>query len=132
ATVNRVPVGGLSDVATFSFYPGKNLGALGDGGAITTNSSEIAEKVRLLRNYGAREKYVHELAGTNSRLDEMQAAFLRAKLNYLDDWTQIRREQAERYQENLDGVKGARLLLPARENRPVWHLFPILVDNPTR
>lgn len=88
-------VGGLGDAAGFSFYPGKNLGALGDGGAVTTNDCHLANKIRLLRNYGSRVKYFNEMKGFNSRLDELQAAFLRVKLTKLDEWN-ARRDQIGR------------------------------------
>src|SRR5260221_10573443 len=94
-------VGSLGDAAAFSFYPVKNLGAFGDGGAITTNDALVAEKVRLLRNYGSRTKYQHELPGVNSRLDEMQAAFLRVKLRHLDTWNARRARLAAIYQRKL-------------------------------
>jgi dTDP-4-amino-4,6-dideoxygalactose transaminase len=116
--------GGLGDAAGCSFYPGKNLGAFGDGGAVTTNDSELAERVRLLRNYGSKVKYHHEVQGFNSRLDELQAAFLRVKLEVLDAWNQRRVAVAARYQA---AFAGASLQLPAQ--RPgaghVWHLYTI-------
>lgn len=116
--------GGLGDAAGFSFYPGKNLGAFGDGGAVTTNDDELAGRIRMLRNYGSREKYRHELAGVNSRLDELQAAFLRVKLSRLDEWNKRRRKVAAAY---LDGLAGAGLILPevAQGCEPVWHLFVV-------
>lgn len=116
--------GNLGDAAGFSFYPAKNLGALGDGGAITTDDMALAHKISLLRNYGSQNKYNHELPGYNSRLDELQAAFLRVKLKYLDKWNQQRKQIAERY---LDGLQGVGLILPQNndECEPVWHLFTI-------
>lgn len=117
-------VGGLGDAAGFSFYPGKNLGALGDGGAVTTNDPELAEKVRVLCNYGSHVKYHHEVKGLNSRLDELQAAFLLAKLNKLDAWNERRKDIAANY---LNELKGCKLLLPHVPEwaDPVWHLFVI-------
>ena len=122
-------VGGLGDAAGFSFYPGKNLGALGDGGAVVTNDSELAERVRVLRNYGSRVKYHNEIKGFNSRLDELQAALLRVKLPVLDEWNQRRRDAAARY---LDGLAGSELGLPSIPDwaEPVWHLF--VVRHPQR
>ncbi len=102
-------VGGLGDAAGFSFYPGKNLGALGDGGAVVTNDADLAERVRVLRNYGSRVKYHNEVKGFNSRLDELQAALLRVKLPVLDEWNARRRVAAARY---LDGLAGRDLTLP--------------------
>ena len=96
--------GGLGDAAGFSFYPGKNLGAYGDGGAVTTNDPEIADKVRLLRNIGQKVKYYHEVKGFNNRLDTMQAAVLRVKLPYLDEWNAERRRAAASYEALLDGL----------------------------
>jgi dTDP-4-amino-4,6-dideoxygalactose transaminase len=117
-------VGGLGDAAAFSFYPGKNLGALGDGGAIVTRDAALAEQIRMLRNYGSRTKYHHELKGMNSRLDELQAAFLREKLTLLDGWNSQRRALADRYIAALDGHH---LVLPHVPEwaEPVWHLFVV-------
>lgn len=124
ATYKGKKVGGLGDAAGFSFYPGKNLGAIGDGGAVTTNDHQLAEKIRLLRSYGSRKKYQHELAGFNSRLDELQAAFLCVKLRQLDRWNMRRQEIASRY---LAGLQNAELVLPtvAPHCEPVWHLFVV-------
>ena len=122
--------GSLADAAGFSFYPGKNLGAMGDAGAITTDDDALAERVRLLRNYGSKVKYHHELPGLNSRLDSLQAAFLRIKLRHLDEWNERRRAVAARYLERLAGA--ADLVLPAvaPATEPVWHLF--VVQHPRR
>lgn len=117
--------GCLGDAAGFSFYPGKNLGAFGDGGAITTNDDQLADTVRKLHNYGSKEKYVHELQGINSRLDELQAAFLRVKLTRLDAWNDRRRHLAQIY---LDGFAGANhLVLPSvgPDCDPIWHVFVV-------
>lgn len=117
--------GSLGDAAAFSFYPGKNLGALGDGGAVVTNDVAIAEKVRMLGNYGSKIKYQHELLGSNSRLDEMQAAFLRVKLPYLDKWNEERKKIAKVYQE---GINNPSIILPlenTKEFDQVWHVFAI-------
>ena len=117
-------VGSLGDAAGFSFYPGKNLGAIGDGGAVTTDDAELAEKVRVLGNYGSRNKYHNEVKGFNSRLDELQAAFLRVKLVKLDEWNSRRKVLAESY---LEGLKDSGLGLPHVPEwaDPVWHLFVI-------
>jgi dTDP-4-amino-4,6-dideoxygalactose transaminase len=116
-------VGNLSDAAGFSFYPTKNLGALGDGGAVTTNDAKLADKIRLLRNYGSRVKYENEIQGYNSRLDEAQAAFLRVKLTKLDEWNRRRTQVAEQYIKTL--VQNPQLSLPFVPDwaEPVWHLF---------
>ena len=118
------PTGGLGGAAAFSFYPGKNLGALGDGGAVVTSDADLARRIRQLRNYGSEIKYEHQLAGFNSRLDEMQAAVLRVKLRHLDDWNARRRSAAAYYLSNLSP---ARVALPAVPHfaDPVWHLFVI-------
>jgi dTDP-4-amino-4,6-dideoxygalactose transaminase len=122
--------GSLGDAAGFSFYPGKNLGAVGDAGAVTTNDPELADRIRMLRNYGSKVKYHHDLPGMNSRLDSVQAAALRVKLRHLDDWNERRRSVAARYLERLDGIEG--LTLPAVPDwaEPVWHLF--VVRHPDR
>lgn len=117
-------VGGLGNAAGFSFYPGKNLGAIGDGGAILTNDSDLAEKVKLIRNYGSKKRYEHDLVGLNSRLDELQAAFLRVKLRKLDQWNSRRHEIALRY---IKGLSGTPLILPLIPIglEHVWHLFVV-------
>ncbi|MSM41261.1 MAG: aminotransferase class V-fold PLP-dependent enzyme [Geobacter sp.] len=116
--------GSLGDAAGFSFYPGKNLGAFGDGGAVTTNDDQLAEQVRMLRNYGSREKYVNELPGFNSRLDELHAAQLRVKLTVLDAWNARRTELAALYGELLCGTELVLPAVPAWAD-PAWHLYVI-------
>lgn len=118
------PVGSLGDAAAWSFYPAKNLGALGDAGAVTTNDPHVADRVQALRNYGSRRKYVNEVRGVNSRLDELQAAVLRVKLPRLEEWNERRRHVAARY---LDGLRGTALKLPSAAPGfdPVWHLFVV-------
>lgn len=118
-------VGSLSAGAAFSFYPVKNLGALGDGGAVVTNDPALAARVRLLRNYGSRNKYDHEIAGVNSRLDPLQAAFLRVKLKRLDEWNDRRREAANSYLKELRGVPFLTAPYVLDSLEPVWHLFVI-------
>lgn len=125
ATYRGRRVGGLGDAAGFSFYPGKNLGALGDGGAVTTNDDELADRIRVLRNYGSRIKYHNELKGFNSRLDELQAALLRVKLTRLDAQNVRRREIAVAYLEGLKGLEGFDLPFVPEWANPVWHLFVI-------
>jgi dTDP-4-amino-4,6-dideoxygalactose transaminase len=117
-------VGSLGDAAGFSFYPGKNLGAIGDGGAVTTNDPLLADKVRMLGNYGSNVKYHNEVKGYNSRLDELQAAFLRAKLSVLDAWNVRRHLIATQYLSQLDDTA---LVLPHVPDwaEPVWHLFVV-------
>jgi dTDP-4-amino-4,6-dideoxygalactose transaminase len=116
--------GSLGHAAATSFYPSKNLGALGDGGAVLTNDDAIAEKVKQLRNYGSKVKYQHDLAGYNSRLDEIQAAFLRVKLAVLDEWNARRREIATQYSKLLAGGDIDLPLIPEYAE-PVWHLYVI-------
>ena len=124
ATYKGKKTGGLGDAAAFSFYPGKNLGAFGDGGAVTTNNHALAEKIRRLRNYGSEKKYCHEDQGRNSRLDELQAAFLRVKLRWLDKWNMKRQQIAEFYSREL---RETPLLLPstASDLKSAWHLYVI-------
>lgn len=118
-------VGGLGDAAAFSFYPGKNLGALGDGGAITTNDPDLAQRLRSLRNYGSHKKYHNEVQGFNSRLDELQSAFLRAKLRLLNQDNAHRELLANLYLERLQGCNGLVLPSMAQGSSHVWHLFVI-------
>ncbi|MEM8976752.1 MAG: DegT/DnrJ/EryC1/StrS family aminotransferase [Pseudomonadota bacterium] len=121
-------IGGHGDVVCWSFYPGKNLGALGDGGAITTNDAKIAERVALLANYGSKRKYENEELGVNSRLDPIQAAVLRVKLQSLDEWTDRRRTIATAYSAGLDKTN---LRLPYVPDwaEPVWHLYVVRSQN---
>jgi len=124
ATCDGRRAGAFGDAAGFSFYPGKNLGALGDAGAVVTDDAELADRVAALRNYGSAAKYEHRYAGVNSRLDEMQAALLRVKLAHLDAETARRREIAQRYR---DGIRHADIALPATggDGAHVWHLFVV-------
>lgn len=123
--------GSIGDAAGHSFYPGKNLGALGDGGAVTTNDPELASAVRALANYGSQKKYVFKYAGRNSRLDEIQAAVLNVKLKYLDEDNAHRKEVAHYYYENINNpLISLPDLLPDEQN--AYHLFPILVKDGKR
>jgi dTDP-3-amino-3,4,6-trideoxy-alpha-D-glucose transaminase len=117
--------GALGHAAAWSFYPTKNLGAYGDGGAVTTSDRETAERVRVLRNYGSRKKYHNEVKGTNSRLDELQAAFLRVRLRHLDRWNARRMAGATRYAERLPTDPSLRLPVVADGCKPVWHVYAI-------
>jgi dTDP-4-amino-4,6-dideoxygalactose transaminase len=126
---NQTMAGNLGDAAGFSFYPGKNLGALGDAGAVTTNDIKLAEIVRTLANYGSSQKYVNNYKGLNSRLDEIQAAVLDVKLKFIDQENKLRRELADVY---LSNIKNSKIKLP---NKPVddlehvWHLFVLRTEN---
>ncbi len=117
-------IGSHSDAVAWSFYPGKNLGALGDGGAVTTNNDKLAKKIAVLRNYGSSQKYVNDVRGFNSRLDSLQAAILRVKLRYLDQWNDRRKNIAHRY---LNEINDSELILPSvpEWSDPVWHLFVV-------
>lgn len=128
ALINGKHAGSWGDASGFSLYPGKNLGALGDAGIITTNDGELAEVLKALRNYGSHKKYENIYVGYNSRLDEIQAAMLRVKLSYLDDDTKIRKEIADYYLEN---IKNPNVQLPAVISKEghVWHLFVIQTDE---
>jgi dTDP-3-amino-3,4,6-trideoxy-alpha-D-glucose transaminase len=129
ARCHGVRVGGLGQLGCFSFYPSKNLGATGEGGAVTTNDPALAETLRALRHHGQREPNRHELVGCNARLPELTAAALRIKLRHLEPWTARRRELAARYRERLDGVDGVRLPYTAPWAEPVWHLYVVEVDD---
>lgn len=122
-------VGGLGDVATFSFYPGKNLGAYGDAGAITTNDADLAKRCRMIANHGRTAKYDHQFEGRNSRLDGLQAAILNAKLPHLDGWIDRRNEIAAVYMEALAGLQG--LIVPTlpAEGRHAFHLFVVRTES---
>lgn len=122
-------LGAHGDAVAWSFYPGKNLGAMGDGGAVTTNDAQLADRLRVLRNYGSREKYVNEVQGSNSRLDPIQAAILRVKLAHLDEWNARRSTVAKRYRQ---GLGGCALTLPYVPEwaEPAWHLY--VVQHPRR
>ncbi len=122
--------GSLGDAAGHSFYPGKNLGAFGDAGGVTTDDAALADRVRTLRNYGSKKKYYNEVMGYNSRLDEMQAALLRVKLNVLDQWNQRRAVVAQRYLREIKPVPGLVLPFVSAWVEPVWHLF--VVRHPNR
>jgi dTDP-4-amino-4,6-dideoxygalactose transaminase len=130
AVYNNRRTGNLGDASGFSFYPGKNLGALGDAGAVTTNDERLASTVRDLRNYGSHVKYENLYKGVNSRLDEIQAAILTVKLKYLDSENEMRREIAHTYQ---SGIKNNKIILPYIENRNshVWHLFVVRTEHRT-
>jgi dTDP-4-amino-4,6-dideoxygalactose transaminase len=122
--------GNLGDAAGFSFYPSKNLGAFGDAGAVVTNDDDLADKVRVLRNYGSRKKYYNEVKGHNSRLDPMQAAFLRVKLKYLDEWNKRRDKIAKQYLDGLRLVPDLGLPHVPTDVVPAWHLF--VISHPQR
>ena len=124
ARCRGVRIGAHGDAVCWSFYPGKNLGAMGDAGAVTTNDADIAERVRVLGNYGSQRKYVNQVRGVNSRLDPLQAAILRVKLGHLDEWTERRRAIARTYTEQLADTS---LVLPSVPGwaDPVWHLYVV-------
>ena len=121
-------VGNLSDASAFSFYPGKNLGCMGDGGCVTTNDEELFKKVKAIANYGSDRKYHHIYKGVNSRLDEIQAAVLDVKLKYLDEDNKKRREISKYYREN---IRNSKIILPKTydENSHVWHVFAVRTEN---
>lgn len=120
--------GTFGDIGCFSFYPTKNLGAFGDGGAIVTNNEKIADKIRMLRNYGSRRKYYNEIEGVNSRLDEMQAALLNVKLSY---YIELRSEREKIAQKYLNEIKNPKIILPKirKGAEHVWHLFVVQTEN---
>jgi dTDP-4-amino-4,6-dideoxygalactose transaminase len=125
ATYRGRKTGSLGIAAGFSFYPTKNLGALGDGGAVVTGDAGVAERLRLLRNYGSARKYEHQLAGCNSRLDELQAAILAVKLPQLDELNRQRRAIAQAYTDGLRNLPGVTLPAVTAGSEPVWHLYTI-------
>lgn len=129
AEYNQIKTGNLGDAAGFSFYPGKNLGALGDSGAVTTNSKQLAETIRALANYGSEKKYINSYQGLNSRMDEIQAGFLSIKIKYLDDENIVRRNIAEYYCNNIINDKITLPEFPKNKKEHVWHLYTILTDD---
>lgn len=128
ATYKGIKAGNWGNIGCFSFYPGKNLGALGDAGAVVTNDEQLADQIRMLSNYGSKQKYYHEQKGTNSRLDEIQAAMLRVKLKHVDDYNKERQRIATRY---LMGIKNPLIQLPevGEKRESVWYVFSILCDK---
>lgn len=126
---NSIKTGNLGDAAGFSFYPGKNLGALGDAGAVTTNDEELAKTIRTLANYGSNQKYVNIYQGLNSRLDEIQASVLDVKLKYIDKENNRRREIAEKYISEINNENIILPLVPENGSEHVWHLFVIRTQS---
>lgn len=120
--------GGLSAIACFSFYPGKNLGAFGEGGAVTTNNPDYAKRIQRLRDHGQSQKYYHDEVGYNYRMEAIQGAVLRVKLRHLDDWTAARRRHASAYRESLNDAD-VRLLEPLANTQPAWHIFPVFTPK---
>jgi dTDP-4-amino-4,6-dideoxygalactose transaminase len=132
ATQNGMHAGQFGDMTATSFYPGKNLGAFGDGGAVLTQDPRLAERVRRLRNYGGISKYEHAESGRNSRLDTLQAAVLRVKLRHLDTWNKERTFAASAYQDALSQCPGIELPQVSPKNDHVWHLFVVKIENRDR
>jgi len=124
-------VGGLADIAAFSFYPGKNLGAYGEGGAVTTNNESYAEHIKALRDHGAKQKYHHDMLGYNMRMDGLQAAVLGVKLNHIDRWTARRQAIARQYREGINNPK-VKMQQTPEGFEPVYHLFVITTDSRER
>jgi len=129
ASCKGIKTGALGDVAAFSFYPGKNLGALGDAGAVTTNNNELANTIRTIANYGSNKKYHHQFKGLNSRMDEIQAAFLSVKLKYLDKENEARRTVAKLYLKEIQNLNITLPNMPKDDNEHVWHLFVIKTNK---
>ncbi len=132
ATRNGRGAGSLGTAAGTSFYPGKNLGAAGDAGAVTTQDADLADRVRVLGAHGSPSKYVHDVVGVNSRLDTVQAVVLRAKLARLEKWNQLRREAAARYTEMLADLPDVRTPSSLPGNQDVWHLYVVRVEERDR
>jgi dTDP-4-amino-4,6-dideoxygalactose transaminase len=128
AMQNEKKVGSFGDIGCFSFYPSKNIGAFGDAGAVTINSSKLDEDFRIFRNYGSEKRYYNKVVGTNSRLDELQAAMLRVRLKYIEEMNNERAYICQRY---LKGIKNPKLILPQVKDKctTVWHQFVIMNDN---
>ncbi|MHC5053297.1 MAG: DegT/DnrJ/EryC1/StrS family aminotransferase [Planctomycetota bacterium] len=129
AAYRGLPAGSMGDAAAFSFYPGKNLGAYGEAGAVVTNDAGLAERVRMLRDHGQERKYSHRMVGWNARMDGIQGAVLGVKLRHLDDWNEARRANARRYAEALSGAGGVALPAEAPGRRHVYHVFAARVPG---
>ncbi|MFD0565007.1 DegT/DnrJ/EryC1/StrS family aminotransferase [Kitasatospora saccharophila] len=129
ATRHGRPSGSWGRISATSFYPGKNLGAYGDAGAVVTDDAELADAVRLIGDHGSARKYVHEKFGFNSRMDTLQAVVLRAKLRRLPAWNEARRAAAERYDKLLGGLDGIALPRTLPGNEHVWHLYAVRVER---
>jgi dTDP-4-amino-4,6-dideoxygalactose transaminase len=123
------PAGSIGDAGCFSFYPGKNLGAYGEAGGVTTNDAELAQKIRMLRDHGQSKKYFHQLIGVNSRMDGVQGAVLSVKLKHLSEWNEGRRRHAERYRALLEGVEGLTVNQEMPYAKSCYHLFTVRVQN---
>jgi len=121
--------GSMGRAGAFSFYPGKNLGACGEGGAVTTNDNKLAEKIRMLRDHGQAQKYHHDMAGYNGRLDAIQAGILKVKLGHLSNWGAQRRHCAKRYRELLKSTAGVVLPMEPPWAKAVYHLYVVRVEN---
>src|SRR3989344_1883636 len=132
AEYKKKKVGTFGDLSAFSFYPGKNLGAYGDGGVVVTNDEVLAERVKKLRNHGDVEKYEHDILGHNSRLDSLQAAVLEEKLKHLDAWNKKRIEIAEIYHRGFRGLKGLKVFETAPETKAVYHLYAVKLLSGSR
>jgi dTDP-4-amino-4,6-dideoxygalactose transaminase len=122
-------VGSIGDIGCFSFFPTKNLGGCGDGGAITTNNPELAAQIRMIKEHGSKERYLHEVIGVNSRLDAIQAVILQIKLKYLDFWNNQRIEIAQRYRELLQPLPNITLPAALAGGKHVWNQYTILTEN---
>jgi dTDP-4-amino-4,6-dideoxygalactose transaminase len=128
----KVKTGTIGDIGCTSFFPSKNLGCYGDGGAIYTNNDELAHKIKMIANHGQQQKYVHEVIGCNSRLDTIQAAVLEVKLRQLDNYIDARREVAERYDEAFAGIQGVRIPFRADDSKHVFHQYTLILENASR
>lgn len=125
-------VGSISDIACFSFYPGKNLGAAGDGGAVVTNDDDLAQTIRLIRDHGSSRKYEHQIIGHNFRLDTVQAAVLNVKLPHLNRWNELRRQKAEYYNKQFSKIPGVQVPRVAPDRQSVFHLYVLRVTDRAR
>ena len=125
-------IGSIGHAAAFSFYPTKNMGSLGDAGCVATDDDALAAKIRMLGSYGSKVKYHHDIKGTNTRLDSLQAAFLSVKLTYIEEWNQRRRHLSEIYFEELGAIEGLTLPKIYSETQPIWHVFPVRVQADKR